>query len=155
MCKWVLWGVFVGGKREKGAANCATPCRLKQLSPIVAHWRDHGNFSPEPKLRIGTVDRKTGHRGSEFPNLARHFLLLRWLCRPEWVKTTTSNLNELIFLNVAVLICCCVKIRVPRTKQEIEADYQRKKITSKFTERLKHIQNQDMDALDLKRGCYN
>lgn len=51
-----------------------------------------------------------------------------------------------------ILICCCVKIRVPRTKQEIEADYQRKKITVKFREKLKLIQNQEMDAMDLKRA---
>ncbi|XP_031352955.1 transmembrane inner ear expressed protein isoform X3 [Photinus pyralis] len=52
---------------------------------------------------------------------------------------------------LVILICCCVKIRVPRTKQEIEADYQRKKITVKFREKLKLIQNQEMDAMDLKR----
>ncbi|KAB0793071.1 hypothetical protein PPYR_12691 [Photinus pyralis] len=53
---------------------------------------------------------------------------------------------------LVILICCCVKIRVPRTKQEIEADYQRKKITVKFREKLKLIQNQEMDAMDLKRA---
>lgn len=51
-----------------------------------------------------------------------------------------------------ILICCCVKIRIPRTKQEIEADYQRKLIARKFRQRLTLIQNQDMDSLDLKAG---
>lgn len=51
-----------------------------------------------------------------------------------------------------ILICCCFKFRIPRTKQEIEADYQRKKLAAKFRERLKLIQNQDMDSLDLKRA---
>ncbi|KAF5270653.1 hypothetical protein FQA39_LY01391 [Lamprigera yunnana] len=53
---------------------------------------------------------------------------------------------------LVVLICCCIKIRVPRTKQDIEADYQRKKITIKFREKLKLIQNQEMDAMDLQRA---
>lgn len=51
-----------------------------------------------------------------------------------------------------ILMCCCFKFRIPRTKQDIEADYQRKKLAAKFRERLKLIQNQDMDSLDLKRA---
>lgn len=53
---------------------------------------------------------------------------------------------------VVTLLCCCVRIRVPRTKQEIEADYRRKKLAQKFRQRLKLIRNQDMDTLDLERG---
>lgn len=53
---------------------------------------------------------------------------------------------------LVVLFCCCVRIRVPRTKQEIEADYHRKKLAEKFRQRLKSINNKDMDALDLERG---
>lgn len=45
-----------------------------------------------------------------------------------------------------------MKIRVPRTKQQIEADYRRKKLAQKFQQRLRLIQNQEMDALDLQRG---
>lgn len=51
-----------------------------------------------------------------------------------------------------VLFCCCIRIRVPRTKQEIEADYHRKKLAEKFRQRLKSINNQDLDTLDLERG---
>ncbi|XP_023015560.2 uncharacterized protein isoform X1 [Leptinotarsa decemlineata] len=58
------------------------------------------------------------------------------------------------FTIIVVLVCCCVKIRVPRTKQEIEADYCRKKLAEKFRVRLKLIQNQDMDALDLERALH-
>lgn len=54
-----------------------------------------------------------------------------------------------------VLICCCIRIRVPRTKQEIEADYKRKKIAIKFRKRLKIISNQDMEAVDLRKGKAN
>ncbi|KAK4874100.1 hypothetical protein RN001_013460 [Aquatica leii] len=80
-----------------------------------------------------------------------------------WIEKSISNdLNfriwHLIFfcfsglVILVILICCCFKVRVPRTKQEIEADYQRKKITTKFREKLKLIQNQEMDAMDLKRA---
>ncbi|CAG9773263.1 unnamed protein product [Ceutorhynchus assimilis] len=51
-----------------------------------------------------------------------------------------------------VLFCCCIKIRVPRTKQEIEADYKRKKIATKFRKRLKIISNQDMEQVDLRKA---
>lgn len=51
-----------------------------------------------------------------------------------------------------ILFCCCVRIRVPRTKQEIEADYHRKKLAEKFRQRLKSINNQEIDTLDLERG---
>ncbi|XP_022917131.1 transmembrane inner ear expressed protein isoform X2 [Onthophagus taurus] len=56
------------------------------------------------------------------------------------------------FVVSVILIGCCVKIRVPRTKQEIEADYRRKKLADKFKERLKMIQNQEMDEIDLERA---
>lgn len=51
-----------------------------------------------------------------------------------------------------VLVCCCARFRIPRTKQDIEADYMRKKLAKKFSERLRLIQNQDMDSLDLKKA---
>ncbi|XP_030746609.1 uncharacterized protein LOC115875324 [Sitophilus oryzae] len=53
---------------------------------------------------------------------------------------------------LVVLICCCVRIRIPRTKQEIEADYKRKKITTKFRKRLKFISNQEMEAINLQKA---
>lgn len=51
-----------------------------------------------------------------------------------------------------MFFCCCIRIRVPRTKQEIEADYKRKEITGKFRKRLKFISNQDMEAINLQKG---
>ncbi|XP_056629620.1 uncharacterized protein LOC130440471 [Diorhabda sublineata] len=56
------------------------------------------------------------------------------------------------FTVFVVLFCCCIKIRVPRTKQEIEADYCRKKLAVKFRERLKLIKNQEMNNMDLERA---
>lgn len=50
------------------------------------------------------------------------------------------------------MLCCCIRFRIPRTKQEIEADYVRKKITKKFQKQLRMIQNSDMDDMDLKRA---
>nr|CAD7193779.1 unnamed protein product [Timema douglasi] len=51
-----------------------------------------------------------------------------------------------------VLLCCCFRFRIPRTKQEIEADYVRKKISKKFQKQLRAIPNTEMDDADLKRG---
>ncbi|CAH0400991.1 unnamed protein product [Chilo suppressalis] len=48
------------------------------------------------------------------------------------------------------MICCCFRYRIPRTKQQIEADYQRRKITSKFRQQLETIQDSRMDAMSLK-----
>ncbi|XP_017785048.1 PREDICTED: transmembrane inner ear expressed protein isoform X2 [Nicrophorus vespilloides] len=56
------------------------------------------------------------------------------------------------FLTLVILVCCCVKIRIPRTKQEIEANYRRKKLVEKFRARIRLIRNQEMDEMDLKRG---
>lgn len=52
------------------------------------------------------------------------------------------------------MVCCCIRFRIPRTKQEIEADYQRKQITKKFREKLQQIKNSEMDDMDLQKGNY-
>ncbi|XP_069361249.1 putative leucine-rich repeat-containing protein DDB_G0290503 isoform X2 [Maniola hyperantus] len=49
-----------------------------------------------------------------------------------------------------VVVCCCFRFRIPRTKQQIEADYKRRKITSKFRQQLETIQDSKMDAISLK-----
>jgi hypothetical protein len=51
-----------------------------------------------------------------------------------------------------IFLCCCIRFRIPRTKQQIEADYMRKKLTKKFQKHLRVIQNSEMDDMDLKRG---
>ena len=50
------------------------------------------------------------------------------------------------------MLCCCFRFRIPRTKQDIEADYQRKRIAKKFREKLACIQNSEMDEMDLRKG---
>jgi hypothetical protein len=57
-----------------------------------------------------------------------------------------------VFLSIIIGLCCCIRFRVPRTKQEIEADYIRKKITRKFRRELSKISNKDMDEMDLQKG---
>lgn len=51
-----------------------------------------------------------------------------------------------------IILCCCFRFRIPRTKQDIEADYQRRIIAKKFRERLKYIENSEMDEMDLQKG---
>lgn len=57
-----------------------------------------------------------------------------------------------ILLTIIIALCCCIRFRVPRTKQQIEADYIRKKITRSFRKELTTIDNEEMDEMDLKRG---
>ncbi|KAL9924142.1 transmembrane inner ear expressed protein [Glossina fuscipes] len=57
-----------------------------------------------------------------------------------------------IVLSIIIMVCCCIRFRIPRTKQEIEADYQRKQITKKFHEKLQQIKNSDMDNMDLQKA---
>lgn len=50
------------------------------------------------------------------------------------------------------MLCCCFRFRIPRTKQEIEADYQRRVIARSFRERLRNIKNCEMDDMNLQKG---
>ncbi|XP_073979296.1 uncharacterized protein [Rhodnius prolixus] len=56
------------------------------------------------------------------------------------------------FLSIVICLCCCIRFRIPRTKQEIEADFIRKKITRKFKKQLTLINNAEMDEMDLKKA---
>lgn len=62
-----------------------------------------------------------------------------------------NNNNIAIFVSV-VMLCCCFRFRIPRTKQEIEADYQRRVIAKSFRERLRNIKNSEMDNMNLQQG---
>lgn len=57
-----------------------------------------------------------------------------------------------VLLSILIGLCCCVRFRVPRTKQEIEADYIRKRITESFRYELSKISDTEMDEMDLKKG---
>ncbi|XP_059048717.1 uncharacterized protein LOC131843948 [Achroia grisella] len=78
---------------------------------------------------------------------------------PEWLEKRVLGelrLWQMMFLclagvtSITVMVCCCFRFRIPRTKQQIEADYQRRKITSKFRQQLETIQDAKMDAMSLK-----
>uniref|UniRef100_A0A7G3B2X2 Transmembrane inner ear expressed protein n=2 Tax=Lutzomyia longipalpis TaxID=7200 RepID=A0A7G3B2X2_LUTLO len=80
---------------------------------------------------------------------------------PEWLEDEALGgfrVWHLIFLSASgalsliIVLCCCFRFRIPRTKQDIEADYQRRKIARKFRERLACIHNSEMDAMDLQKG---
>ncbi|XP_028982590.1 transmembrane inner ear expressed protein [Diachasma alloeum] len=57
-----------------------------------------------------------------------------------------------IFLTLVIGLCCCIRFRVPRTKQNIEADYVRKKLTKNFRRELSKISNGEMDEMDLRKA---
>ncbi|KAK0089715.1 hypothetical protein PV325_005862 [Microctonus aethiopoides] len=57
-----------------------------------------------------------------------------------------------IILAITVAFCCCIRFRIPRTKQNIEADHIRKIITQSFRKELAKISNTDMDEMDLRKA---
>lgn len=49
-----------------------------------------------------------------------------------------------------------MRFRIPRTKQEIEADFVRRKIVTKFCKHLRLLSDTEMDNMDLLKGIsYN
>ncbi|XP_052743268.1 uncharacterized protein LOC112050919 [Bicyclus anynana] len=76
-----------------------------------------------------------------------------------WLETPVVGelrVWQIVFLCLAgitsliVMVCCCFRFRIPRTKQQIEADYKRRRITTKFRQELETIQDSKMDAISLK-----
>ncbi|XP_043277719.1 uncharacterized protein [Venturia canescens] len=57
-----------------------------------------------------------------------------------------------VILAIIIALCCCIRFRIPRTKQDIEADYIRKRITKNFRKELDKINNAEMDEMDLRRA---
>lgn len=85
------------------------------------------------------------------------------------VLTETDNKLEAQFLwelklwHVAILstglgfalisaICCLVKIRIPRTKTEIEANHKRKALLKQFNGKMKQLNTKDLDEMTYKRA---
>lgn len=93
-----------------------------------------------------------------FSRVASDFLWIQWSLEHQLVQKNNYiqlNVFELInslLLNAAIMLCCCFRFRIPRTKQEIEADFQRRKIAKKFRDRLANIRNSEMDEMDLQKG---
>ncbi|XP_050436591.1 uncharacterized protein LOC126843247 [Adelges cooleyi] len=58
----------------------------------------------------------------------------------------------IVFFTLVVLMCCCVRFRIPRTKQEIEADFVRRKIATKFCKQLRLLSDTEMDDMDLLKA---
>ncbi|XP_047477475.1 uncharacterized protein LOC125031060 [Penaeus chinensis] len=65
--------------------------------------------------------------------------------RPEMSILTENSVGTMFF-------CCIFKCRVPRTKQEIEADYIRRQLAQKFHRQLNIINNSEMDEMDLLKA---
>ncbi len=48
--------------------------------------------------------------------------------------------------------CCFVRVRIPRTKTEIEANAKRKALLKNFRAKLKSLKSADLDDMDYRRG---
>ena len=51
-----------------------------------------------------------------------------------------------------VTVSCFVRVRVPRTKSEIEANAKRKELLRNFKIKLKNLKAAELDELDYRRG---
>lgn len=49
---------------------------------------------------------------------------------------------------IVIVMCCFMRCRIPRTKQEIEADVARKKVTKQFS---KHLEKIPMELMELEK----
>lgn len=82
---------------------------------------------------------------------------------PEWLEQDIAGFRAWqlvgiilsVILAIIIMICCCVRFRIPRTKQEIEADYIRKKLTRSFRKELAKINDKEMDEMDLRKGKFS
>ncbi|XP_068217712.1 uncharacterized protein [Palaemon carinicauda] len=61
-------------------------------------------------------------------------------------------LSSLLGLAITMFFCCVFKCRVPRTKQEIEANFVRRNLAKKFHRQLRIIHNSEMDEMDLLKA---
>ncbi|XP_063849901.1 uncharacterized protein LOC135094068 [Scylla paramamosain] len=61
-------------------------------------------------------------------------------------------LTSLAVLAITMVFCCACRCRVPRTKQEIEANHIRRNLAKKFHRQLKIIHNSEMDEMDLLKA---
>ena len=51
-----------------------------------------------------------------------------------------------------VTVSCFVRVRVPRTKSEIEANSKRKELLKNFKIKLKNLKAAELDELDYRKG---
>ena len=51
-----------------------------------------------------------------------------------------------------VTVSCFVRVRVPRTKSEIEANSKRKELLKNFRVKLKNLKAAELDELDYRKG---
>ena len=58
----------------------------------------------------------------------------------------------LVAIIATIVACCIMRCRIPRTKQEIEADVIRKKITKQFRAHLNKISIEGMELIGGKKS---
>lgn len=51
-----------------------------------------------------------------------------------------------------VTICCFVRLRIPRTKAEIEANAKRRALLRDFRAKLRNLKAAELDDMDYRRG---
>jgi len=53
---------------------------------------------------------------------------------------------------LVITLCCFIKLRLPRTKSEINANAKRKELLKNFKAKLKSLKSADLDDMDYRLG---
>ncbi|XP_046406907.1 uncharacterized protein LOC124171694 [Ischnura elegans] len=62
-------------------------------------------------------------------------------------------LGGTILTTIVTFLCCCIRFRIPRTKQEIESDWERREMAREFERRMKRVVRPDEGSkLDLRKA---
>ncbi|KAG8240140.1 hypothetical protein J437_LFUL017730 [Ladona fulva] len=70
------------------------------------------------------------------------------------ILTTIAFRSPRLPIQVTFL-CCCIRFRIPRTKQEIESDWERREMAKEFERRMKKIIGyEEGSKLDLRKGIH-
>ena len=68
------------------------------------------------------------------------------------IPTPTGVRNHINSYLAVVTVSCFVRVRVPRTKSEIEANSKRKELLKNFRIKLKNLKAAELDELDYRKG---
>ena len=68
---------------------------------------------------------------------------------PAWSEWASGHIHSYL---AVVTVSCFVRVRVPRTKSEIEANAKRKELLRNFKIKLKNLKAAELDELDYRRG---
>ncbi|XP_023343801.1 transmembrane inner ear expressed protein [Eurytemora carolleeae] len=79
----------------------------------------------------------------------------RWLEQPILGSLRYWHLTGIVGILVSIIfftLCSVFKVRIPRTKSEIDANYKRRMLMRDFNARMKTLEHSELDDLDYRRA---